>query len=56
MRGTRTSAKETDAVSAAETTGAVAEERRLNLLRQISLAGGTVSMCVRSVLVADGRT
>jgi hypothetical protein len=42
MRGTRTRAAEATAGTADETTGVAAEERRLNLLRKISLAGGTV--------------
>jgi hypothetical protein len=43
MRGIRTRATEPDATAAADGTGTAAEERRLNLLRQIALAGGTVA-------------
>ena len=41
MKGIRTRATGPDATTTAEGTGA--EERRLNLLRQISLAGGTIA-------------
>ena len=43
MSGIRPRAAEPDATTAADGTGTSAEERRVNLLRQIALAGGTIA-------------